>query len=129
MTSTSMDVSTMLSLLSNVDLYWKSQLLVEYSKYLHIGMILDGTQQEEGYLFQGEVIYYHGKVFLARSSRLKQKILQGAHEEFFLCHMHSVKIYTMVMRSFDCEGMREELHQHFQDCISYGGLGQLMNSL
>ena len=33
------------------------------------------------------------------------------------------------MRSFDWEGMREELHQHFQECISYGGLGQLGDSL
>ena len=45
---TSMDVLALLSLLSSVDLYWKSQLLVEYSKYLHIGMILDGMHQEDG---------------------------------------------------------------------------------
>ena len=74
------DVSIVLSLLSSVDLYWKSQLLVEYSKDLHTGMILDGMQQEEGYLVQGGVIYYHGKVFLARASKLKKKILQGAYE-------------------------------------------------
>ena len=74
-TSTSMDVSAALSLLSSVDLYWKSQLLVEYSKDLHTGMILDGMHQEEGYLVQGGVIYYHGKVFLARASKLKRKIL------------------------------------------------------
>ena len=44
-----------MSLLSSVDLYWKSQPLVEYSKYLHTCMILDDLQQEEGYLFQGGV--------------------------------------------------------------------------
>lgn len=47
MTSPSMDVSTTLSLLSSVDLYWKYQLLVQYSKYLHTVIILDGMQQEE----------------------------------------------------------------------------------
>ena len=78
---------------------------------------------------KGGVIYYHGEVFLARASKLKKKILQGAHEEFILSHMHSMKIYTLIMRSFDWEGMREELHQHFQECISYGGLGQPMDSL
>ena len=71
MTNTSMDVSAVLSLLSSVDPYWKSQLLVEYSKDLHIGMILDGMHQEEGYLVQGGVIYYHGKVFFARASKFK----------------------------------------------------------
>ena len=80
MTSTSMDISTALSLLSSVDLYWKSQLLVEYFKDLHTGMILDDMQQEEGYLVQGGVIYHHGRVFLANASKLKQKILQGAHK-------------------------------------------------
>ena len=103
----SMDVSATLSLLGSVDLYWKSQLLVEYSKDLHTCMILDGMQQEEGYLVQGGVIYYHGKVFLARDFKLKQKILQGAYEEFFLSHMYSMNIYTLIMKSFDWEGMRE----------------------
>ena len=33
------------------------------------------------------------------------------------------------MKSFDWEGIREDLHQHFQECNSYGGLGQPMDSL
>ena len=41
MTDTSIDASSVLSLLSRVDLYWKSQLLVDYPKYLHTCMILD----------------------------------------------------------------------------------------
>ena len=71
MKSTPMDVSEALSLLSSVDLYWKSQLLVEYSKDLHTGMILDDLQQEEGYLFQGRFICFHGRIFLSRASELK----------------------------------------------------------
>ena len=70
-TSTPMDVSAELYLFRSVDIYWKSQLLVKYSKYLHTGMILDGMQQEEGYLVQGGVVYYHGMVFLTRASKLK----------------------------------------------------------
>ena len=35
------DASSVLSLLSSVDLYWKSQLLLDYSKDLHTCMILD----------------------------------------------------------------------------------------
>ena len=36
MTDTPMDVSSALSLLNNVDLYWKSQLLVEYQRSPHM---------------------------------------------------------------------------------------------
>ena len=43
--------------------------------------------------------------------------------------MHSIKIYTLIMRSFDWEGLREELHQHFQECMSYVELGQPMDSM
>ena len=92
-------------------------------------MILDDMQQEEGYLVQGGVIYHHGRVFLARASKLKQKILQGAHKEFFLSHMQSMKIYSLIMRSFDWEGLREELHQHFLECMRYAELGQPMDSM
>ena len=115
MTNTSIEVSLALSLLRSVDLYWKSQLLVEYSKDLHTCMILDGLHQEEGYLLQGGVIYYHGRLFLSSASKLKQKILQGSYEEFFLNHMYSMKIYTLIMKRFDWEGMREELYHHFQE--------------
>ena len=39
-----------LSLLGSLDPYWKSQLLVDYSKDLHTCMILDDKLHEEGYL-------------------------------------------------------------------------------
>ena len=61
MTDTSVDVSSTLSLLSSIDLYWKFQLLVDYSKDLHTCMILDDQRHEEGYLVQGGVIYHHGR--------------------------------------------------------------------
>ena len=100
------DVSSTLSLLINVDLYWKSQLLVEYFKDLHIGMILDEMKQEEGYLDHEGVIYHDGRVLLFRASKLKKKILQGAHKEFLFNHMQSTKIYTLIMRSLDWEGTK-----------------------
>ena len=71
MTDISIQISSSLSLLSSVDLYWKSQLLVDYSKYLHTYMILDDQLHEEGYLVQGGVIYHHGRIFLSISYKLK----------------------------------------------------------
>ena len=81
-----MEVSPALSLLSSVDLYWKSQLLVEYSNYLHTEMILDDMQQEEGYLFHGGVIYHHGRIFLFRDFKLKKKILKRVMFQPYVLH-------------------------------------------
>ena len=46
MTKISFDTLSTLPLLGRLDPYWKSQLLVEYSKDLHIFMILDDQLHE-----------------------------------------------------------------------------------
>ena len=92
MTDTLVGASSVLSLLSSVDMYWKSQLLVDYSKDLHTCMILDGQLHEEGYLIQGEVIYHHGRIFFSIASKLKHKILQGARKELCFSHTYSMRI-------------------------------------
>lgn len=136
--STTIDASGVLSMLSCVDPYLRSQLLVEYSKDLHTGMILDGMKQGGGYLVHEGVIYHLGKVFLSQASKLKQEILQRAHKEFLSSYMQSAKIYSLIMRSFDWEGMKEELHQHYeweelhqhlQECNIYEEMGQRKDSM
>ena len=99
MTNISVDRSSMLSLW-DIDPYWKSQLLVEHSKDLFTGMILYGQLQEEGYSVQDEIIYYHGRLFLSRASKIKKKLLQRAYEEFFFSHTYSMKFYNIIMRSY-----------------------------
>ena len=84
------DISSTLSLWE-IDPYWKSQLLVDYSKDLHTCMILDDQIHEEGYSVQEGVIYYHGRIFFSRSSNLKEKLLQRAYEEFCFSHTYSMR--------------------------------------
>ena len=48
MTDISVDRSSTLSLLGSLYPYWKSQLLVDYSKDIHTYMILDDQMHEEG---------------------------------------------------------------------------------
>ena len=109
MTYIPLGASSALSLLGSLDLYWKSQLLVDYSKDLHTCMILDDHLHKEGYLVHEGVIYNHGRIFLSRASKLKEKLLQRAYKEFFFSHMYSMRIYNIIMRSFDWEGLKEEL--------------------
>ena len=69
--------------LRRVDPYWRSQLLVEYSKDLGACMILDDPDGDHRYMVDDMVIYSYGKIFLTRASKLKEKLLHAAHEDFF----------------------------------------------
>ena len=99
--------------------------MVDYSQDLNTCMIL----HEEGYLVQGGFIYHHGRIFLSRASKLKQKLPQRAYKEFCFSLMYSMKVYTIIMRSFDWEGLKGELHQHFQECMKFVDLGQQHDSM
>ena len=57
------------------------------------------------------VIYHLGKLFLSQASKLKQEILQRAHKELLFSYMQSTRIYSLILKIFDWEGMEEELHQ------------------
>ena len=71
--------------LRRIDPYWRSQLLVEYSKDLGAFMILDDPEGDDRYMVVDEVIYYFGRFFLARVSKLKRKLLHAAHVDFLPC--------------------------------------------
>ena len=122
------DRSSTLSLWE-VDPYWKSQLLVDYSKDLYTCMILDDQLHEEGYSVQEGVIYYHGRIFLSRASKLKEKSLQRAYEEFFFSHTYSMKAYNTIMESYTWKGFEEELYQHFQRCMCHVELEERHESM
>ena len=93
------DTSSTLFLLGILDPYWKSQLLVEYSKDLHTCMVLDDLLHDESYSILDGVIYNHGRIFFSRASNLKEKLLQRAYEEFCFSHTFSMKIYNIIMLS------------------------------
>ena len=68
--------------LRRIDPYWRSQLLVEYSKDLGACMILDDPEGDDRYMVDDEVIYSYGRVFLTKASELKENILHVAHVDF-----------------------------------------------
>ena len=72
--------------LRRIDPYWRSQLLVEYSKDLGACMILDDPNGDDGYVVDDVVIYSYGRVFLTKASELKGKLLHVAHEDFLSMH-------------------------------------------
>ena len=93
-TSTPLQNSAVLSLLGNIDPYWESQLLVEYSKNLFTCKVLDGQVTAERYRVVDGVIYFQDRIYLTRDPKLKEKILHTAHEVLFSRH---VETYHTIM--------------------------------
>ena len=122
MTNFLCDRSSALSLWK-IDPYWKSQLLVDYSKDLFTFMILDDQLHEEGYSIKDGVIYYHGRIFLSRASKLKEKLLQAAHEYFLFSHTYSMRAYHTIMEGYLWEGFEEEIYQHMKRCMDHVEMG------
>ena len=92
---------------------------MDYSKDLHTCMILDDQLHEEGYLVHEGVIYHHGRIFLSRASKLKEKLLQRAYKELCFSHTYSMKLNNIILRSYYWEGFEGELYQHCQRCMDH----------
>ena len=88
--------------LGRIDPYWRSQLLVEYSKDLGACMILDDPNGDDGYMVVGEVIYSYGRVFFTRFSEVKRKLLHAAHVDFLSMHFDA---FHSLMEEFTWEGI------------------------
>ena len=129
MASTSVDTLPVLSLLGKLDPYWKSQLLVEYSKDIHTCMIIDDLLHDGSYSILDGVIYNHGRIFLSRASNLKEKLLQWAYEEFCFNHEYSMNLNKIILKSYYWEGFEEEIYQHCQRCMNLVEMGQQHSSV
>ena len=128
MTDALYGISSMFSLW-RMDPYCKSQLLVHYSKDIFTCMIHDDELLEEGYSFRDEVIYYHGRIFLSRASKLKEKLLQATHEDFLLSHTYSMRSYHTIMEGFTVEVFEGEIYQNLKICMDHVKMDEIHNSL
>ena len=88
--------------LRRIDPYWRSQLLVEYSKDLSARMILNDPDGDDGYMVDDVVIYSYGIIFLTSASSLKEKLLLAAHEDFLSMHYDS---YLYLAEELSWEGI------------------------
>ena len=94
-------------------------MLVDYSNDFFTCMILDDQLEEEGYSFQANFIYYHGRIFLSRDSKLKEKLLQATHEDFLFSHTYSMRSYHTIMEGYTWEVFEEEIYQHLRRCMDH----------
>ena len=74
---------------------------------------------EEGYSVKDRIIYCHGRIFLSRASKLKEKLLQKSHEYFLFIHTYSMRTYHTIMEGYFWEGFEEEIYQHMRRCMDH----------
>ena len=92
-------------------------------------MILDDQLHEEGYSVRDDVIYYHGRIFFSGASKLKDKLLQAAHEDFLFSHTCSLRAYHTIMEGYFWKGLEEEIYQHMRRCMDHVKMEKIHNSL
>ena len=78
-------------------------------------MILDDPKGDDRYMVDDMVIYSYGRVFLTRASKLKEKLLHAAHEDFFSMHFDA---YLSLVEEFIWEGIQHDIFQHMERCIA-----------
>ena len=93
--------------LRRIDPFWRSQLLVEYSKDLGACIILYDLYGDDRYMVDDVVIYYYGRILLTRSSSLKEKLLHATHEDFSSVHFDA---YFLLMEEFTWEGIQHDIY-------------------
>jgi hypothetical protein len=52
--------------MSEIEVDWKSLLLVEYSKNTFAGELIDDKMQDDRYTIVDDVIYYKGRIYCSR---------------------------------------------------------------
>ena len=101
--------------LRRIDLDWRSQLLVEYSKDLDACMNIDEPGRDDEYIVEDVIIYSYGIIFLTKASELKKKLLHATHEGFLAMHFDA---YFALIEEFTWEEIQHDLYQHMDRCIA-----------
>ena len=86
--------------LGGLDPYWRSQLLVEYSKDLLTCRILDDQFSDGIYTVRDGVIFYWDIIFLARASKLKDKLLHAAYDIMISNPTGFIRAYHTILEGF-----------------------------
>ena len=100
MAGAAFQTSTTLSFLVSLDPYWDSQLMMEYSKDLFTCEVLDGELMDGRYKLVDGVIYFHEHIYLARDSKLKEKLLNATYEILLSKPTGFIRAYHTILDGF-----------------------------
>ena len=78
-------------------------------------MILDDPNRDYEYMVDDIFIYFYDRVFLTGASKLKERLLHTAHEDFLSMHYDA---YISLAEDFTWEGIQHYIFQHMERCIA-----------
>ena len=97
---------------------WKAHLLVEYSKNRFACEVLDGQVQDDRYRVIEDVIYYKDKISFVPESKLKEQIMQAAHNSPLAGHPGYFKTYRAICERFSWKVLKDDVLRHVRECIT-----------
>ena len=65
-----------------------------------------------------DVIYYKDKIYLVPGSKLKEQIMQGAHNSPLAGHPGYLKTYRSICERFSWKGLKEDMLRHVRECLT-----------
>ena len=65
------------------------------------------------------IIYFHEHIYLARGSKLKEKLLNATYEILLSKPTGFIRAYHIILNGFMWENFREEVHSHMKKCMDY----------
>ena len=83
--------------------------MVEYSKDLFSCEVLEGQVTNDRYRVMDEVIYFKDRIFLIKSSHLKEKILHTSHDSPLSGHQGFTKTYRAIRERFSWKGLKDSV--------------------
>jgi hypothetical protein len=105
--------------MSEIAVNWKSLLLVEYSKDVFAGELIDGKIYDDMYTIVDDIIYYKGRIYLVLESTLKRKILRAIHDAPLVGHPEYLKTYRQVRERFSWKGLKGDVLQYVRECLTF----------
>ena len=66
-----------------------------------------------------EVIYYKDQIYLAKNSKLKEKILLASHDSPLSGHQGFTKTYRSIRERFSWKGLKEDVLRHVRECTIF----------
>lgn len=105
--------------LRGMDVDWKDQLLVEYSKDDFACEILEAEVSDERFKVMDEVICYKDWIYLAKNSELKEKILLASHDSPLAGHQGFAKTYRSIRERFSWKGLKGDVLRHVWECTIF----------
>ena len=81
--------------------------------------VVDGQEMGWKYKVVEGAIYPHDQIFLAKDSKLKEKLPHAIYETLLYKPTDFIRAYHTILDGFMWENFKEEVHSHMENCMDH----------